>query len=154
MEDIYLTPLQVSKILDIPLSRAIKIMCGVDANKNQPMNVYMSQKIKIEKEYKNKSFHISDIPEFKNESVVSEDLQGVCILREFIRQANKYTINTMQLICLSKSSIANIRLSGQVAFYDAILTEENKEKVLDKLADIHLYTIGEDATYKNYINKK
>lgn len=152
MDNIKLSPLAISSILDINIDHVIFMITGERASKTNGYPLYIKERNSIRKKYKNVLYNLSELPKFTNVNAVSPDLSGVCLLRETISQCNKTPIFLMQRIIRKKECVKTISFASDFKYYDLFLNDEVKDMILDKLAEIHYGQFGETDTYKKFIS--
>ena len=152
MENVKLSPIAISRLLDIDLDYVIFKITGQQANKAQKLDLYQKEAKSIRKKFKNELFDISKIPTFENVNAVSPGLQNVCILRELINQCNKYPTALMKKVIECKKCVELIKFTDKFKFYDMFLSEENQRLILKKVANVHLCEIGDSKTYRDFLS--
>lgn len=153
MQNVILTPNQISNLLDISLDSVIFKITGKQANISQKYSDYEKELKSIRNEYGNKPYSLENLPEFKDNNAIPEDIRNICLLRLCIYQVNTFFQLFMIKLVKDKSCIEKIGFYGDYSHYEPIISEENKEKALKKLAEIHLFKYGKTKTYKYYESK-
>ena len=146
MEHVRISPLAISKILQKDLMLVIYLA----SNDLRTVGHLTDKEIKYyKKKYKNELYSFDRLPMFINKNAVSDDLRGVCILREMCIEHNKYPIALAQKIVKNKQRVAKISFEAEFKYIDMLLTSENKRLVLDVTAKHHLMSHGRTRTYIN-----
>ncbi len=144
-----LSSIAISKLLDIDLDTVIFKITGKKADISLPIDKYRKSVSHIRKTYKNELFELEVIPEFQNPNAVS--LQGICILREIITQCNQHPIALMKKVIECRQCVESIKFADKFKYYDMFLSEENQLLIRKKLAECHLYEIGNSKVWKSFM---
>jgi hypothetical protein len=137
---ITLTPEDVSKITGLSLQKVIKIAF--------PESFLGS--IAGLKAYRGKQFVLTEEMKFVNPLAVG-NYAGVCLLRKAIEQSNNGFPHFLYWVCKDAQNVKKIDLVGRFKGYKSTLSEENRKKTINKLADIHYGKYGDNTQeYKLY----
>lgn len=148
MESIKISPIAISKILDMELDDVIYKITGEKASIGQKQDDYEKQVKSIRKKYKSELFELSKLPLFIDKNAVSDDLQNVCILREFISQYDKNPKYLMRKMSEDKKCVEQIDFVGSYKYHKMIISDSLCNLITLKLAEMHLSKYGDTDRYK------